>query len=51
MEHIGDREMHLNPGGVSAFVRPLDCQRGQVYTSYLKALLGQPNTIGSRSTA
>ncbi len=51
MKHIGDHEMHLNPGGVSAFFRSLHCQRSQVYAGYLKALLGQPDTIGSRSTA
>ena len=51
MEHIGDHEMRLNPGGVSALFRSLHCQRRQVDAGYLKALLGQPDTIGSRSTA
>jgi hypothetical protein len=50
-EHIGDQEMHLNAGGVSAFFRSLDCQWSQVDTGYVKALLGQPDTIGSRATA
>ena len=45
MEHIGDHEMHLNPGGVSAFFRLLHGQRSQVDAGYLKALLGQPDTI------
>jgi hypothetical protein len=51
MVHISDHEMHLNPGGVSAFFRLLHCQRSQVDTGYLKALLGKPDAIGSRSTA
>jgi hypothetical protein len=43
MEHIGDQEMHLNPGGVGSFFRSLHCQRSQVDAGYLKALLGQPD--------
>jgi hypothetical protein len=50
-EHIGNDEPRLDSGEMSAFFRALDCQRGQVYASWLKALLGQPDTIGSRSTA
>jgi hypothetical protein len=51
MEHIGYHEMRRNPGGVSAFFRFFHCQRSQVYTGYLKTLLGQPDTIRSGSTA
>jgi hypothetical protein len=51
MEHISDHEMRLNPGGASAFFRSLYCQWSDVYPDYVKALLGQPDTIGSRSTA
>jgi hypothetical protein len=51
MEHIGDQKMRHNPGRVSAFFRSLHRQRSHVDTGYLKALLGQPDAIGSRSTA
>jgi hypothetical protein len=51
MKHIGDHEMHLDPGGLSAFFRSFHRQRSQVYAGYLKALLGQPDTIASRPTA
>jgi hypothetical protein len=51
MEHIGGHETHLNPGGVSTFFSKLHCQRSQVDAGHLKALLGQPDTIRSRSTA
>jgi hypothetical protein len=50
LQHISDQEMRLNPGGKSALFRSLHCQRRQVDTSDLKALLGQPDAIGSRST-
>jgi len=51
MEHIGNHETDVNAGSVSAFFRSLQCQRSHVYAGYFKALLGQPDTIGSRSTA
>jgi hypothetical protein len=51
LEHIGDNELHLNPGGESPFFRALHCQRSQVDARYFKALLGQPDTIGPRATA
>jgi hypothetical protein len=51
MEHIGDHELHLNSGGLSACFRSLDRQGSQVDPGYVKALLGQPDTIGSRPTA
>jgi hypothetical protein len=50
-EYIGDNELYLNSGGMSAFFRALHCQRSQVDASYFKALLGQPDTIGPRATA
>jgi hypothetical protein len=49
MKHIANHEMRRNPGGVSAFFRSHHGQRGHVYAGYLKALLGQPDTIRSRS--
>jgi hypothetical protein len=51
LEHIGNHETRLHPGGVSAPFRLLYRQGSQVDTGYLKALLRQPNTIASRSTA
>jgi hypothetical protein len=51
MEHIGDQEMHRNAGGVSALFRSLHGQRSYVDASYVKALLGQPDTVGPRSAA
>jgi hypothetical protein len=50
MEHIGNYELRLNPGCMSAFVRALNCQWSQVYANYIKTLLSQPNTIGSSPT-
>lgn len=51
IEHIGDHEVNLNSGGLSAFFRLLHGQRSQIDADDFKALLGQPDTIGSRSTA
>lgn len=51
IEHIGNHELCLRPGGASALFRSFYCQRCQVDTGYLKALSGQPDTIHSRSTA
>ena len=51
MQQIGDYEMGFNTSRVSAFLGSLHRQRSQVDAGYVKALLGQPDAIGSRSTA
>jgi hypothetical protein len=51
MKHVADHKTRRSPGGVSAFFRSLHGQRSHVYAGYLKALLGQPHTIRSRSAA
>jgi hypothetical protein len=51
LEHIGHHEMRLYSGGAGAPLRLLDCQRRQVDTSHRKALLREPDTVGSRATA
>lgn len=51
IQHIGDHEIRLNPGGRSAVLRLLHGQRRQVKTGHFKALLREPDTIGSRAAA
>jgi hypothetical protein len=51
IKHVGGNELRLNPGGASALFRSFHSQWRQVDADCLKALLGQPHAIRSRSTA
>src|SRR6185436_7056780 len=51
LEHIGDRKMGLHPGPPRPLLSLLHRQRCQVDPGDLKALLSQPDTVGSRATA